>query len=56
MEILLETDDQYRPSRFSVIECDTPEEAEEKLNDWIAKKTKLLQDAKNVERIALVME
>ena len=56
IELVLETENQYRTVKFSVAKEPTPEEAEKKLDAWIKKHPKLLKKAINKDIHTLVFE
>jgi len=55
MDVLFETEP-FKTVRFSVIECDTPEEAEARMKKWFSKKNELNDMNVNKRIIKVVME
>ena len=55
MDVLFETEP-FKTVRFSVIECDTPEEAEARMKKWFSKKNELNNMNVNKRIIKVVME
>ena len=56
IKVVLETENQYRPATFSVDECNSPEEAEKELKQWLDKKKELMDHVVNQRIVRSVVE
>ena len=56
IKIVLETENQFRPTTFSVDECSSIEQAEAELKQWINKKKELMSHAINQRLIKETLE